>query len=241
MSLRDTARYAFGLVFARFMPLNDDLTIQENVELFSELNGISKEKGEKIGRELMKRLKIEKFKNKYPKILSGGQRKRLNIILSCLHSPKLLILDEPFAGLDYYNRRLLWDFLTSLRNKGVTIVLSTHLLKEAQEYSSRVLILKNGKKFAYGTFKDIKHRIRFNYIYHIKLSSISRKFLESLRHFSVLKKIKILYTFRREIQFAINSLNDKFIIKDFLQRKKQSFTEIGLREPHLDEVMLASK
>lgn len=219
----------------------EDLTINENITLFSELNSVSSEKGIKLGLEYLNKLKMKGLEKTYPKELSGGQKKRLNIILSCLHSPKLLILDEPFAGLDYYNRRVLWDFLTSLKNKGVTIILTTHLLEEAQEYSTRVLILKKGKKFAYGTFKDVKSRIRFNYLYHIKFNHLSRKFYENMKHFTMLKKIRIIYSFRKEVQFALNSLKDKEVINRFLGSKKQSYTEISTREPNLDEVMLASK
>ncbi|MBN1923278.1 MAG: ABC transporter ATP-binding protein [Nanoarchaeota archaeon] len=218
-----------------------ELTISENIKLFSEMNGVSKAKGLSTGIEYLKKLKLDNYLNSYPDELSGGQRKRLNIIISCLHSPKLLILDEPFAGLDYYNRRILWDFLTALKNKGVTVVLTTHLLEEAQKYSSRVLILKNGKKFAYGTFKDIKTRIGFNYLYHIKLSSLSQSFFESLNHYTMLKGIKIIYTIKNEVQFALDSQSDKSLINSFLSKNNQSFAEISLREPNLDEVMLASK
>jgi ABC-2 type transport system ATP-binding protein len=228
-----------------FSPQEDsffnDLTILENIKLFSQLNSTKKSTGVKTGIEYLKRLKLEEFQHAYPNDLSGGQRKRLNIVLSCLHNPKLLILDEPFAGLDYYNRRLLWDFLTSLKNRGSTIILTTHLLEEAQNYSTRVLILKNGKKFAYGTFKNVKNRIRFNYLYHIKLSNLSRKLFKTIKHFTMLKKIKIIYTFRKEIQFSLNSLKDKEVINKFLLKKKQRFKEVSLREPNLDEVMLASK
>ncbi|PJA22439.1 hypothetical protein COX58_02275, partial [archaeon CG_4_10_14_0_2_um_filter_Archaea_38_6] len=219
----------------------DDLTIIENIGLFSELYGVSRDKGLRTGSDYLKKLKIDSFKDNYPRDLSGGQRKRLNIILSSLHHPKLLILDEPFAGLDYYNRRILWDFITSLRNRGVTIVLTTHLLEEAQNYSTRVLILKNGRKFAYGTFNTIKERIRFNYLYHIKFSSLSKKFFQTLKHFSSLKKVKIIYKFRNEVQFALDSADYRDVVNNFLKGKGRDFKEISLRKPNLDEVMLASK
>lgn len=218
-----------------------DLTVIENIKLFADLNSADSKKGVSIGLDYLNKLKMESVENSYPRDLSGGQRKRLNIILSCLHSPKLLILDEPFAGLDYYNRRVLWDFLSSLKNKGVTIVLTTHLLEEAQDYSTRVLILKNGAKFAYGNFKSVKKRIKFNYLYHVKLSSLSKKFFNKLKHYTLLKKIKIIYKFRNEIQFSLDSVKQQELINNFLKKNGKKFKEVSLREPNLDEVMLASK
>jgi ABC-2 type transport system ATP-binding protein len=220
-----------------FLP---DMTLMENIELFSSVNGIKKESGIKNGVEYLKKFRIEKFRDDFPSKLSGGQKKRLNIVLSCIHSPKLLILDEPFAGLDYFNRRLLWDFLADLKNKGTSIILTTHLLNEAQEYSSRVLIMKNGKKFAYGTFAEIREKIRFNYLYYIKFSHLSKSFFEKLKSFCDFKKIKIIYTYKREIQFALEDLAQKDKITGFLEKNKQIYAEISTSEPSLDEFMLVS-
>jgi ABC-2 type transport system ATP-binding protein len=220
-----------------FLP---DMTLMENIELFSGVNGIKKELGIKNGIEYLKKFRIEKFRDDFPDKLSGGQKKRLNIILSCIHSPKLLILDEPFAGLDYFNRRLLWDFLTDLKNRGTSIVLTTHLLNEAQEYSSRVLIMKNGKKFAYGTFAEIREKIRFNYLYYIKFGHLSKSFFEKLKSFCDFKKIKIIYTYKREIQFALENLEQKGRIAGFLEKNRQIYAEISTSEPSLDEFMLVS-
>ncbi|MDD4353089.1 MAG: ABC transporter ATP-binding protein [Candidatus Nanoarchaeia archaeon] len=220
-----------------FLP---DLTIMENIELFSSINGIKKEIGIKNGIEFLKKFRIEKHKDDFPNKLSGGQRKRLNIVLSCLHSPKLLILDEPFAGLDYFNRRLLWDFLTDLKNKGVSIIITTHLLTEAQEYSSRMLIMKNGKKFTYGTFSEIREKIKFNHLYYIRFNRLGKAFFEKLKSFCEFKKIKIIYTYKRELQFALENLEQKNKITSFLEKNKQNYVEISTSEPSLDEFMLVS-
>lgn len=220
-----------------FLP---DLTVSENIELFSSVNGIKKDAGTKNGLEFLKKFRIEKHKDDFPFNLSGGQRKRLNIVLSCLHMPKLLILDEPFAGLDYFNRRLLWDFLTDLKNKGTSIVLTTHLLNEAQEYSSRVLILKNGKKFAYGTFSEIREKVKFNHLYYIKFSRLSKSFFEKLKSFCEFKRIKIIYTYKREVQFALESMDQKDKVSQFLSRNKQAYSEVSISQPSLDEFMLVS-
>jgi ABC-2 type transport system ATP-binding protein len=238
-------RLFFSKKLVGFSPQQDsfyyELTILENLKLFGGMNGVDNKSALSIGKEYLKMLSMDGYEERRPKDLSGGQKKRLNIILSCLHSPKLLILDEPFAALDYYNRRILWDFLSGLRNRGVTIVLTTHLLNEAQDYSSRVLILKNGKKFAYGTFSDIKEKIGFNYMFHIKLVNASASFLESLKNFCTLKKIRLIYNIKKEVLFAVASGSEKNMIETFVKRNDQEFSEIEFRPPNLDEVMLASR
>ena len=150
----------------------EDLTIKENIVLFGSLNGVREEKSLKKGRELLKSLLMLEKMNSIASSLSGGQKKRLNIIISILHSPKIIILDEPFAGLDYYNRKILWDFLKHLKNTGYTILLTTHLLNEAEDNCSEVLVLRNGKKFAAGSVRQILKRrgvdvvisLRTNYV-----------------------------------------------------------------------------
>ncbi len=217
-----------------------DLTIMENIELFSKISGTKKDFGIKNGLEFLKKFRIEKHKDDYPSKLSGGQKKRLNIVLSCLHLPKLLILDEPFAALDYLNRRLLWDFLIDLKNMGSSIILTTHLLNETQEYSSRMLILKNGKKFAYGTFSDIKEKIKFSILFHAKFDRLSKSFYNELKSFCDFKKIRIVYAYKREVQFALSGLAQKETLINFFKKNNQNFSEISASEPSLDELMLVS-
>ncbi len=220
----------------------NNLTIKENIILFSEILGVNKKKGIERGRRLLEIVKMKEYLNEECSNLSGGEKKRLNIILSCLHEPRLLILDEPFAGLDYYNRKILWDFIVGLKNKSTSIILTTHLLQEAQKYSSRMLILKDGKKFNYGTFKNIKKKIGFNYLYHIKFSRrLSKKNHEQIKHYLLLKNIPIIYNHKKEFQFSVKNEKEKEIISDYLKNKKLSFDEISFRKPNLDEVMLMSK
>lgn len=87
--------------------------------------------------------------------LSGGMKRRLMIARALIHEPKFLILDEPTAGVDVELRRSMWDYLTSLTKRGITILLTTHYLEEAERLASRVAIINKGEIAASGTMEEI--------------------------------------------------------------------------------------
>ncbi|HSW85311.1 MAG TPA: ABC transporter ATP-binding protein [Candidatus Saccharimonadales bacterium] len=93
--------------------------------------------------------------NSFPEQLSGGQRQRLSIAAALVHSPKVFFLDEPTTGLDPQARRNLWDLIKSVRDKGVTVIMTTHYLDEAELLCDRVAIMDNGKIIAL----DTPHRL----------------------------------------------------------------------------------
>jgi ABC-2 type transport system ATP-binding protein len=104
---------------------------------------------------LLKRLGIGEKMNERSMNLSGGMKRRLLIARALIHTPKLLILDEPTAGVDVELRRGMWDFLRELTGEGVTILLTTHYLEEAEQLAKHVAILNKGECVAQGTMKDI--------------------------------------------------------------------------------------
>ena len=93
--------------------------------------------------------------NDFAESLSGGQRQRLSIAAALVHSPKLFFLDEPTTGLDPQARRNLWDLIKSVRDRGVTVILTTHYLEEAELLCDRVAIMDNGKIIALDTPRNL--------------------------------------------------------------------------------------
>jgi ABC-2 type transport system ATP-binding protein len=91
--------------------------------------------------------------------LSGGMQRRMNIAVALVHQPKLLILDEPTTGLDIEARYEIWELIQHLQKQGMTILLTTHLLDEAQRLCHRVGILKTGKIIAEGSMPQLRQRI----------------------------------------------------------------------------------
>ncbi len=105
---------------------------------------------------LLKQFNLEKYKDFEVDSLSGGNKQRVLIARSLMHKPKVVILDEPTVGLDPDIRRQLWNVIRTLKSHGVTVILTTHYLDEAEALSDRVCILNQGKIIFIGTSEDLK-------------------------------------------------------------------------------------
>lgn len=218
-----------------------DLSIEDNIKVCGLNLGVSEKQALKKAEELMNLLKLEEPLTKKPFELSGGQRVRLNIILSLLHSPQILILDEPFTGLDFENRRLVWHFLESMKNSGKSIVLTSHLLSEAQENAGRLVILRKGKIFFNGNLESLKKKLKIQFILEARISKISKETYERLEKECYLKEIKIMDSYEKYIMFGLNSEKSRAVLIRLLNNLGIKFEEKGFREPNLDEIFLSAK
>ena len=131
------------------------LTVKEHLELFGNLYEIDKKTLKERIEFLLNSLKLKEKEKEPVKKLSGGMKRRLQLAISLLNSPPLLILDEPSSGLDPQARRLLWDFLKEEKKKGTTILLTTHLMEEAQRVSDRIGIIDEGILIEEGTVDEM--------------------------------------------------------------------------------------
>lgn len=128
----------------------DKTKLVEIIELFAAAYG------EKVDpMEFLDDVKLGEKANSYAEQLSGGQRQRLSIAAALVHSPKLFFMDEPTTGLDPQARRNLWDLVTQIRNKGVTVIMTTHYMDEAEMLCDRVAVMDKGKIIALDTPKNL--------------------------------------------------------------------------------------
>ncbi|MGT2771905.1 ABC transporter ATP-binding protein [Streptococcus marimammalium] len=139
-----------GVVFQESV-LDSDLTVAQNLKTRFALY---QHKNKQWYDELLDLLEIKPLLLKRYGLLSGGQRRRVDIARALLHQPDILFLDEPTTGLDIQTRTLLWQFLSRLKEKGLTIFLTTHYLEEAQE-ADKVYILEEGRLLAQGKVSDL--------------------------------------------------------------------------------------
>jgi len=131
----------------------------ENLILQAQLYGLDKTTAEKNAKEFVKRFQMDSFIDRVAMSYSGGQRRRLDVALGMIHHPKLLLLDEPTAGLDPQSRAYLWEEIRKMKANGITIFLTTHYMDEADKLCDRIAIIDNGIIVAKGTPMELKNGI----------------------------------------------------------------------------------
>lgn len=136
--------------------VENELTARQNLELFAELYHIDPSIERKRVDEALKQAGLEKFADKKAGTFSGGMKRRLELVKSMVHSPPILILDEPTTGLDVQNRNQLWEKIKELNKKGITVILTTQYLEEADVLCERIAIIDHGKIKAIGTASELK-------------------------------------------------------------------------------------
>lgn len=156
--LRYRARGLVGLC-SQDTALYPDLLPAENLHFFARLYGLLDQDRQYRVAELMEIFELENFANTPVGQLSGGWQQRLHLAVSLVHRPKLLVLDEPTAAVDLAARMDLWRLIEGLRDRGTTILLTSHHLAEAERLCSRVALMRNGKVLAEGTVPELLSRI----------------------------------------------------------------------------------
>ena len=145
-----------GYLSQRFS-LYGDLTIDENIEFFAEIHNVENFKGRRD--ELLEFTRLTPFRNRLADNLSGGMKQKLALACSLIHKPRVLFLDEPTTGVDPVSRRDFWKILSNLLKEGITILMSTPYLDEA-ERCSRVALMHKGKIISLDTPPRIKESIK---------------------------------------------------------------------------------
>jgi ABC-2 type transport system ATP-binding protein len=149
-----------GYLSQRFS-LNQVLTVEENIEFFASLYKVPRSQRDPRIKRLLEFSRLEPFKERQTAQLSGGMKQKLSLCCALVHTPKLLLLDEPTTGVDPISRRDLWDILYGLFGEGVTIVVSTPYMDEA-ERATDIMLLHQGRGIALGSLEELRSRFRFS-------------------------------------------------------------------------------
>lgn len=135
------------------------LTCTENLDFFARIYGLSRVDRKRQVRACLKAVNLMDRADSPVDTLSGGMQRRLSMAIALVHQPKLVILDEPTTGLDIEARYEIWDLIRHLKHQGITILLTTHLLEEAERLCQRIGILKGGCLLAEGTLAELRRHI----------------------------------------------------------------------------------
>ena len=145
-----------------YLPEERGLYKQEKVidvmQYFGRLKGISKKEAQEFSKKYLKRVGLEDKANLNIDKLSGGQQQKIQLGITIMGKPEILILDEPTKGFDPVNRQLLMDIIEEENARGATIMMVTHQMEEVEKICNRALLLKNGKMEAYGTVDEIRNK-----------------------------------------------------------------------------------
>ena len=135
--------------------LDPQFRLRYLVRFFGQLHGMKEEEIEERKEELFRRFGILDFQDKLIEELSTGMKQKAAIAVSLIHNPEVIIFDEPTSGLDIITARAVTDYLLELKKQGKTIVISTHIMSEAEKLCDRIAIIMEGKKMMEGTLEEI--------------------------------------------------------------------------------------
>src|SRR5688572_7548538 len=143
----------FGFVPQRFA-MYEDLSVDENLQLRAKLYDVPNQLAKERAADLLERVGMDRFRKRLAGALSGGMKQKLALVAALLTQPRLLLLDEPTTGVDPVSRREFWALLNQLHHDGLTIVVSTPYMDEA-EYATRIAFLDRGRVSSVGTRQEI--------------------------------------------------------------------------------------
>lgn len=215
--------------------LYKNMTVGDQLLYFGELKGMKKQDALSQAKFWFDRLEIDHWWKKKLSELSKGMAQKIQFVVTVLHRPQLLILDEPFSGFDPVNANLIKDQILYLKEQGTTIILSTHRMESVEEMCDSVALINNSKKILDGKVFEVRERFKQN-LYSVELSDVKQEQLDLL---------KTKYNFKNEaekygrIAFELNYNEDQNILLSDLMKvgKIRSFEE---KIPSMNEVFITA-
>lgn len=214
----------------------DELTVRENIDYFCGLYITDKVKKKALVKEAIEFVGLKDFTNFYPKKLSGGLLRRLNIACGIAHKPKLIILDEPTVAVDPQSRNKILEGIVKLNQQGATIIYTSHYMEEVEQICSRIMILDHGKIIAEGTKEDLKNMISLGETITVEAYGITEKHLSEIKRMPNVSLVTL-----KENSLVIKSnkgKNNLENILDYIRKNGINFGRIYSELPTLNDVFL---
>lgn len=224
-----------GVIFQE-VAVFEELTVYENIDYFCGLYITDKKQRAEYIEDAIKLVGLEEFKKFYPKQLSGGLLRRLNIACGIAHKPKLIFLDEPTVAVDPQSRNNILDGIKKLRDEGATILYTTHYMEEVELLCDRIIILDKGKIIAQGTTEELKDLAKIEEKITVEVENISTETIDKIKEFKTVEEV----TLNKNILLVTYKKGNNNLRKliDFLEENKVTYNKIFSERPTLNDVFL---
>ncbi|BCN30285.1 ABC transporter ATP-binding protein [Anaeromicropila herbilytica] len=224
-----------GVIFQN-VAVFEELTVYENIYYFCSLYIKDKKEVKRLTEEAIQFVSLEDYVKFYPKKLSGGLLRRLNIACGIAHKPKLVILDEPTVAVDPQSRNKILEGIKQLNEEGATIIYTTHYMEEVEQLCSRIAIMDKGKIIAAGTKEELKEMISLGEKISIEVYDIKEEDIDQIRGIANVIDVK-----KEENLLRIKSnkgRNNLIHILELLKGREIHFGQIFTELPTLNDVFL---
>ena len=213
--------------------LYKNMSVGDQILYFFELKGMSKNDALSQAKYWFEQLQIDQWWKKKLSELSKGMAQKIQFVVTVLHRPKLLILDEPFSGFDPVNANLIKDQILKLKNNGTTIILSTHRMESVEEMCDYVALINHAKKVLDGKVFDVREKFKKN-IFGVTLAEVNEEKFESFKNRFQISEYS---TLNHLVSFDLKNDNDQNLLLNELMKigKIRSFDE---KIPSMNEVFI---
>ena len=224
-----------GVVF-QDVAVFEELTVYDNIDYFCGLYIKDKKTRKQYIEEAIDLVGLAEFKKFYPKQLSGGLLRRLNIACGIAHKPKLIFLDEPTVAVDPQSRNNILDGIKKLRDNGATIVYTTHYMEEVEILCDRIIILDKGKILATGTSDELKELAKIEEKVTIEVNNLAPKYIDEIKKLENVDEVTynsnlLLVTYKK-------GKNNLVSIMEYLKKEDIKYNKIYSERPTLNDVFL---
>lgn len=204
--------------------------VYDQLIYFAELRGMNKKDAEASIASWAKKLEVEQYLQMTAEKLSKGNQQKVQFMTAILHDPELIVLDEPFSGLDPVNTEILKNVIIELVNKGKYIIMSSHQMSSIEEFCTDVVILKSGKTVLKGNLKDIKNSYPAN-----RINLITNKNVDEC-----IKKLGLEILLNKDNEYEIKIENEKqgYELFNILAENEVEVTKFSIEKPSLYDIFI---
>lgn len=214
----------------------EELTVYENIDYFCGLYIKDKALRKQYVEEAIDFVGLDEFRKFYPKKLSGGLLRRLNIACGIAHKPKLIFLDEPTVAVDPQSRNKILEGIQELNRQGATIIYTSHYMEEVEQICTRIAIMDKGKNLAIGTKDELKQMIKKSEIISIDILTIPEEDMDAIRKLPHVYEVNFK---NHQLQVLCSGGKHNLIhVLDYLQSRDLSFGRVYSELPTLNDVFL---